>query len=325
MGFSNLANVALRLLFAVLILRYAYAGLGAFGTVFVFFFLSFVGVVKIFPVMYAFYTSRAGYYIKDFLHPRMEDRHSKCMPTNLPGITILPIAILADNYAYTIVCNETKKAVVVDAADPDVVLKSIPEGAELTHVLTTHKHWDHAGGNYELAQKFKGKIEVVGSEIDKPSATTYTVKDKDVLTVGNMRFDIHHGPGHTKGHVIYQLTSLATPTAMDEDKPRTALFTGDALFVGGVGAFFEGASSDLYTLYNLLHQLPAEAYVFCGHEYSFMLMSQAATLMPNNKLVLEKLQQIKAKRGLNQCTMPSTLAIERKTNPFLMLGKYERL
>jgi hydroxyacylglutathione hydrolase len=283
-------------------------GLGAVGIAL--FALNAFGIIRIFPVLYSVYTSRLGYYLKDVLHPRIPERHSVCATfRSLGGVTITPLPILANNYAYLVVCEATQEAFVVDPADPQRVIQEIPEGVKLTHILTTHRHWDHSGGNAELNSHFNDSLVVVGSALDIPHGTTRRVTGGDVLRVGSMEVKVLDGPGHTEGHLLFLLKA--------KTGGAQALFTGDALFIGGVGAFFEGTCRSFQRLYNTLKSLDPATYVFCGHEDAMTLLTQARQLDPDNEELREwfLINQQKAAQGIG--TVPSTLAKEFATNPAL--------
>ena len=143
----------------------------------------------------------------------------------------------------------------MDPADPPKVLAAIPEGVRLTHILTTHKHWDHSGGNVELNAHFKNALVVVGSAVDKPHGTTRETCDGDTIAVGRMQVSVLHGPGHTEGHVLFLLPGTAPSSGDDATKVPQALFTGDAIFIGGAGAFFEGSCRSLSQLHQKIHSL----------------------------------------------------------------------
>ena len=134
-------------------------------------------------------------------------------------IEILCFAILSDNYCYAIHDVSTKSITVIDPADPRPLIKYIEENQlKLTGILTTHKHWDHSGGNEILKKKYPN-IKVFGSSKDKILELTNPVKHKDDISIENLQFTIFETPCHTDGHVIYYL--------QDENSP--ILFTGDTL------------------------------------------------------------------------------------------------
>ena len=128
---------------------------------------------------------------------------------------------------------------------------------DVSVVLTTHKHWDHSGGNVEMAKAIPG-LTVVGGEIDEVEGCTMSVTDGQVLTLGSLSVTCLLTPGHTKGHVSY--------FCQGPNEVRH-VFTGDVLFIGGCGKFFEGTAADMHpSLYEKLGTLPDDTLVWPGHE-----------------------------------------------------------
>ena len=164
-------------------------------------------------------------------------------------IRILPA--LSDNYMYLLVDNDTKEAAIVDPVDPDSVIKAVEEeGVKLTTLLTTHHHWDHAGGNADLIKRVPG-LTVFGGD-DRIDGVTRMVKHGDELKVGSLNIQCIFTPCHTTGHICYYVTK-------NTDK---AVFTGDTLFLGGCGRFFEGTAPQMYeALVKKLGTLPGETKV----------------------------------------------------------------
>ena len=145
---------------------------------------------------------------------------------------------LSDNYMYLVVDSASKSACVVDPVDPGTIMDAAKRlGATITTVLTTHHHYDHAGGNNEMKKLVAG-VQVVGGENDNVEGCTKKVRDGECLQVGSLTVECVHTPCHTNGHTCYAARS-ATGGA------PAALFTGDFLFVGGCGRFFEGSPEQM--------------------------------------------------------------------------------
>ena len=163
-------------------------------------------------------------------------------------IQLLPA--LSDNYMYLLIDDRTKEAAIIDPVEPDKVIEAVQKhGVKLSTVLTTHHHWDHAGGNEELAKKVGG-LTVVGGD-DRIGALNKKVKNGDTFTIGSMNIECMATPCHTTGHICY----FVTDSAKDQEP---IVFTGDTLFVAGCGKFFEGTASQMYTaLIDKLSNLPA--------------------------------------------------------------------
>jgi hydroxyacylglutathione hydrolase len=167
---------------------------------------------------------------------------------------------------------------------------------------------DHAGGNSEFLSAFHGKIEIVGSSRDNVEACTRVVANKESFYLSNIKITCLLTPGHTMGHICYYA----------EHKEERIVFTGDCLFVGGAGKFFEGSGEDMYfSLYEQLGQLPPDTKVFCGHEYTLSNYRFGLSIDEGNQDLVEANQIALIKRAAGEATVPSTIEIELKTNPFL--------
>lgn len=213
---------------------------------------------------------------------------------------------------YLLIDEATKECAVVDPVEPNKVLDAVKkEGVKLTSVLTTHHHWDHAGGNEKLVQK--GKLTVYGGD-DRIGALTNKVTHGDKFNIGSLKVECLFTPCHTKGHICYYVTG---PSG---EEP--AVFTGDTLFVGGCGKFFEGSPKEMYTaLVEILGRLPDETKVYCGHEYTVNNLKFAEHVEPDSKPVKEKLAWAQNQRLKGIPTIPSTIGEEKQYNPFMRVGE----
>lgn len=193
-----------------------------------------------------------------------------------------------------IVDNGTKDAAIVDPVDPELVLKTVGEqSVQLKAILTTHHHWDHAGGNQKLVSKYPGPLKVYGGD-DRIGGLTDKVKQDDVLQLGNLSIRCLFTPCHTSGHICYYIDTA------DEK----AVFTGDTLFSGGCGRFFEGTAAQMYdALIKKLSQLPDETNVYCGHEYTLQNLSFGKHVEPKNQDILSKIISAEALRQQNSPTV----------------------
>ncbi|KAK9841045.1 hypothetical protein WJX81_007434 [Elliptochloris bilobata] len=225
---------------------------------------------------------------------------------------ILPVPVLEDNYAYLLV-DKHGSAAAVDPAEPQKVLDAArQEGLELSTVLTTHKHWDHAGGNEKMKQLCPG-ITVIGGINDHVQGATREVRDGERLSLGDIAVTCIETPGHTNGHICFLCR---------EEGSTAAVFTGDTLFVGGCGRIFSGTPEQMYVSLNKkLATLPPETQAYCGHEYSVKNLEFAAYVDPDNPAVKEKLAWAKAQRAQGKPTIPSSIGAELATNPYLRCGE----
>ncbi len=194
-----------------------------------------------------------------------------------------------------------------------------------TRVFTTHKHADHAGGNAEAAAEFQrrtGAPLIVHGDaaIDRSPGVTHAMRDGDVVEVGALRVRAIQTPCHTAGSMCYHVTSTAPAPAADGAAAHPgALFTGDTLFVGGVGFFFEGNASDMVAVVRkLLAAVPDPAtQLYCGHDYALDFLPTAAKRDPSNAAVSARLKWAEAARAEGRPAMPTTLADELETNYFV--------
>lgn len=224
---------------------------------------------------------------------------------------IVPVPCLEDNYSYLIIDESSKEAAVVDPVEPQKVLQAAYEyGVHLKLVLTTHHHWDHAGGNEKIKQLVPG-IEVYGGSVDNVKGCTHPLQNGDKLSLGSdLAVLALHTPCHTRGHISYYVTGK------EEDVP--AVFTGDTLFVAGCGKFFEGTAEQMYqSLCVTLASLPKPTRVYCGHEYTVKNLQFALTVEPDNVRVGQKLSWAQHQRQAGLPTIPSTIDEEMETNPFM--------
>ncbi|XP_072931769.1 hydroxyacylglutathione hydrolase, mitochondrial [Epargyreus clarus] len=227
-----------------------------------------------------------------------------------PNMDVKILPALQDNYMYLIVDKATQEAAIVDPVEPKTVLKAIEEhGVNLTTVLTTHHHWDHAGGNEDLV-KLRPGLKVYGGD-DRIGALTKKVEHNTKFNIGHLNVECLFTPCHTTGHICYFVTA-------PEEGNDSAVFTGDTLFLGGCGRFFEGTAEQMHTaLIDILGNLPDQTKVFCGHEYTLQNLKFAAHVEPDNESVKNKIAWSTWRREEGKPTVPSTIAEEKTYNPFM--------
>ncbi|XP_018094794.1 hydroxyacylglutathione hydrolase, mitochondrial isoform X2 [Xenopus laevis] len=223
-------------------------------------------------------------------------------------IELLPA--LTDNYMYLLIDEESKEAAIVDPVQPQKVVDAVKKhGVKLTTVLTTHHHWDHAGGNVKLVKMVSG-LKVYGGD-SRVGALTRKVSHLTTFQVGSLHVKCLYTPCHTSGHICYYVTK---PNSTEPP----AVFTGDTLFVAGCGKFFEGTAEEMYAaLIEVLGRLPPETRVYCGHEYTINNLKFARHVEPNNEAIKQKLAWAKETYYNGEPTIPSTLAEEFTFNPFM--------
>ena len=211
-----------------------------------------------------------------------------------------------DNYGYLIHDEDAGLTATIDTPDTPKILAALGEsGWRLTHILNTHHHFDHAGGNEELIAKFG--CEVIGplAEADKIPGLTRTVGEGDVVEFGSHKAKVLEVPGHTLGHIAYWF----------EDD--VAAFVGDAIFALGCGRVFEGTPPQMWNSLQKLAALPPATKIYCAHEYTQANARFAVTVDPENAELLARAKQIDELRARGERTVPTTIEVELATNPFL--------
>ncbi|HIK37747.1 MAG: hydroxyacylglutathione hydrolase [Geminocystis sp.] len=224
---------------------------------------------------------------------------------------ILTIPVLSDNYVFLLYDSHSKQVAVVDPSVARPVLREIDKlGAELIAIFNTHHHWDHVGGNQELLARFP-QATVYGGREDKGRIPRQDVflQEGDTVEFGGRKAYVYHLPGHTKGHIAYYFP----PTEGEEGE----LFCGDTLFAGGCGRLFEGTPAQMVQSLNKLRSLPDSTRVWCAHEYTLKNLQFALTVDRHNEILRQRYQQVVEDRKKNLPTIPSTIGLEKLTNPFL--------
>ncbi|MBL6958854.1 MAG: hydroxyacylglutathione hydrolase [Rhodospirillales bacterium] len=224
----------------------------------------------------------------------------------MPALEIVQIPVLNDNYVYLAHCAETGETAVVDPAVAGPVLDEVSKrGWTLTHILNTHHHGDHVGGNEEIIAATG--CTVTGSADDAPRipGIQVQVREGDTVTLGNHTARVFDVPGHTRAHIAYWFE--------DSD----ALFCGDTLFSLGCGRLFEGTPQQMWTSLGKLRALPDSTRIYCAHEYTQANADFAITVEPDNPALNARYDQIIALREAGKPTVPSTMGEEKQANPFL--------
>lgn len=218
----------------------------------------------------------------------------------------------SDNYIFLLFNPDDKKAAVVDPADAPPVLAKLEElDAELIAIFNTHHHNDHVGGNKDLIKRFP-KAEVYGGEADRGRIPkqTYALKEGDRVSFANRTAKVFFVPGHTNGHIAYYF-------APEKAAETGELFCGDTLFAGGCGRLFEGTPAQMQPSLEKLRSLPDNTRVWCAHEYTLNNLKFAVSVEGSNEELRSRLQTVTTARASRQPTVPSLLAEEKATNPFL--------
>ena len=241
------------------------------------------------------------------------------------GLQIERIPTLGDNYTYLAICDETREAAIIDAPEEEPVVRRVEAtGARVKLILSTHHHFDHSMANPQLAERYGVPVYGHSSDAERLPGMTHGVDEGATLEVGRQTARVLFIPSHTMGHVAYVF-----------DGAR-AVFTGDMLFAAGCGRLFEGNAEMMYdALCVKLAALPDDYLVYCGHEYTEGNLRFARTIEPDNGEIRERLARVQAIRAgaapdwhdatPAEMTIPSTLAEEKATNPFMRAASAEEL
>ncbi len=222
--------------------------------------------------------------------------------------SIFPIPAFNDNYIWVLHDDIKKQAIVVDPGDATPVLDFLHErGLTLSALLITHKHHDHTGGIPALLSAFPQSL-VFSHPMENILQTTHTVTDGDIFKINDHAFSVIHIPGHTLGHVAYYC--------------KLILFCGDTLFTNGCGRIFEGTAEEMLQSLKKLMALPDDTEIYCGHEYTLSNIAFALHVEPTNQILQKRFEAAKQLRSHHKPTVPSTLKLEKDTNPFLRCNEH---
>lgn len=210
------------------------------------------------------------------------------------------------NYGYLIRDQATGTVAAIDSPDPDVIERELDaRDWSLDLILNTHHHWDHVDGNPQLKARYGATV--IGPEYEqrKIKKIDQTVRAGDTVAVGASTATVHHTPGHTLGHIVYHFEALSLA------------FVGDTLFAMGCGRLFEGTPAQMWQSLAMLRDWPEDTVIYCAHEYTQANARFALSVEPGNAALQQRAAEVDRLRADDQPTVPTTIALERATNPFL--------
>jgi len=223
------------------------------------------------------------------------------------SLVVRQFPCLSDNYGFLIRDEATGKTACIDTPDAAAILKELDVmGWKLSLILNTHWHPDHAGGNAEV-KAATGATIVAPPEVAKISAIDRVVADGDVVMLGETKLEVMDTGGHTLGHITYF------------DAEGQIAFVGDTLFALGCGRLFEGTPEQMWTSLSRLAALPDETAVYCAHEYTAS-NARFALSIDDSPALTARAGEVFAARERGEPTVPTTIAREKATNPFLRAG-----
>ena len=239
---------------------------------------------------------------------------AKCRGMVKVSIEVIRIPVLSDNYIWLVRENTSGEVMVVDPAVAAPVLAKADElGWTITQIWNTHWHPDHTGGNAEIKAATGCVITGPAAEAGRIPTLDVMVKGGDVAQFGTTTAAVIDVPAHTAGHIAFHFGN------------EGIAFVGDTLFAMGCGRLFEGTAAQMYDNMRKLEALGDNTVIYCAHEYTQSNGRFALTVEPDNMALVERMANVDAMRLAGEPTVPTTIALERATNPFMRAVSVEQL
>ena len=229
-------------------------------------------------------------------------------------IEIIRIPVLSDNYVWLVHEPESGETMVVDpAVAAPVLAEADARGWKITQIWNTHWHPDHTGGNAEI--KAATGCVITGPEAERERIPTLDVfvAGGDTVMLGDVAAQVLDVPAHTAGHIAFHFSN------------ERAAFVGDTLFAMGCGRLFEGTADQMYSNMRKLEGLGDDNAVYCAHEYTLSNGRFALTVEPDNAALVERMAMVTEMRERGEPTVPTSIALERATNPFMRAASVAEL
>ena len=229
-------------------------------------------------------------------------------------LEIIRIPVLSDNYVWLVHEALSGETMVVDpAVAAPVLAEADVRGWKITQIWNTHWHPDHTGGNADIKAATGCVITGPAAESERIPTLDVLVKEGDTVMLGNVAAQVLDVPAHTAGHIAFHFA---------EDQ---AAFVGDTLFAMGCGRLFEGTADQMFGNMRKLEALGDDTRVYCAHEYTLSNGRFALTVEPDNQALVERMAQVNAMRERGEPTVPTSIALERATNPFMRAASVAEL
>lgn len=221
-------------------------------------------------------------------------------------LEIVRVPVLADNYVWLVHAPASGETLAVDPSVAEPVLAAAQaRGWRIGQIWNTHWHGDHIGGNAGIVAATGASVTAPAAELGRIPGVDHAVREGDRVRLGEHEAAVMAVPAHTAGHVAYHFARDGV------------IFVGDTLFAMGCGRLFEGTADQMYANMRRFEALPEETRVYCAHEYTLSNGRYAARAEPDNRAVAARLAQVEAMRTRGEATVPTTIALERATNPFM--------
>jgi len=226
------------------------------------------------------------------------------------ALTIEQFSARDDNFGVLIHDDLTGLTAAIDAPEEAPVVAKLKEkGWRLDRIFTTHHHFDHVEANVALKSAYGCTISGPAGEADKIPGIDIRLAEGDSFLFGQHTIKVIETPGHTLGHITYHLPD------------QKVAFVGDTLFAVGCGRVIEGTMPMMWHSLAKLLALPDDTRIYCGHEYTEANIRFALTIEPGNAALTRRAVEVTALRAAGKATLPTTLALEKATNPFLRVGE----
>ena len=223
-----------------------------------------------------------------------------------PSIKAHQFPCLQDNYGYLVHCKASQLTACIDTPSVADTQRALAEtGWTLTHILNTHHHEDHVGGNLELKEKTGCTIVGPAHDTDRIPGLDIGVDEVTGFRFGTHEVEVLNTPGHTTGHIVYRF------------RTHNLAFVGDTLFSMGCGRLFEGTPLQMWASLKKIMAWPDHTLMHCAHEYTAANADFALTIEPSNIELISRASRVAELRASNLPTVPTSLKIEKLTNPFL--------